>query len=415
MNASEQQSTSQPTIQSVEQTTCCIVGAGPAGMILALLLARKGIRVLLVEAHADFDREFRGDTVHPSTLSILDEIGLTEPMLQQLHHSRAFSGSIQAGAMRFPLVDFRRLHMKYPFVALIPQKEFLGFLAQEAQRYPTFRLIMNAQVDGLLEEQGVIRGVRYRGRDGWHEIRADLTVGADGRFSRVRRLAGFQPTKSSAPIDVLWFRLPRHPEETEQAMGRVQGRVIFVMLARHDHWQIGYVIPKGSYQQLHAQGLEHFRQTIVKVAPELADRVQVLQDWKQISVLSVEANRLRRWYRPGLLMIGDAAHVMSPVGGTGINYAVQDAVVAANVLATRLKTGRIRAEDLARVQRKRMLPTIAVQTLQNMVQDEVLGRIVRTGKGSGSAKVLRLFTRLPVVRALPMRILLIGLTQVHVR
>jgi 2-polyprenyl-6-methoxyphenol hydroxylase-like FAD-dependent oxidoreductase len=403
----------QMEIKHVVQTTCCIVGGGPAGAILALLLARQGIPVMLLEAHMDFDREFRGDTIHPAVLTILDEIGLADKLLQ-IRHTEMRYVSIQRPEGTIRIGDFSRLKTKYPYIALIPQADFLKFITDEAARYPAFRLVMGAQVDELLEERGRICGVRYRGTDGYCEVRAVLTVGADGRFSRLRKLAGFEPIKTSPPMDILWFRLSRKPEDGEQPLGRfVEGQIV-ITLNRYDYWQSGLVIPKGTYQQVRAAGLAQFRRTIAEALPLFADRVNELQEWKQIAVLSVESSRISRWYRPGLLLIGDAAHVMSPIGGVGINYAVQDAVVAANVLAGKLKYGVAEVRDLAKVQRQRELSVRAVQAFQNILQRQVLAPVLSAKQAPALPLLLRLLLRLPAVRSIPDRLIAIGLRQVHV-
>src|SRR5579863_6830484 len=339
--------------KQVEETTCCIAGAGPAGAILALLLARKGIPVMLLEEHMDFDRNFRGDTVHPSVLEILDEIGLADRLLQ-IEHTRVHGIPVQTARGTITLADLRPLKTRFNYIAMIPQARFLEFITGEAKRYPNFTLVMGARVEKLIEEDGYVHGVQYRGRDGWHEVRATLTVGADGRFSRLRKLAGFEPIKTSPPMDILWFHLSRRDDDAFESLGARFGKMrIAVLLDRGDYWQAGYVIPKGGYQTIRAGGLEHFRQLFADTVPEFADRVGELKEWKQISVLSVESSRLKCWHRPGLLLIGDAAHVMSPIGGVGINYAIQDAVVAANILSEKLKYGVVGVQDLARVQRER--------------------------------------------------------------
>lgn len=408
-------SVSQQEIKQVIQTTCCIVGAGPAGAMLALLLARQGISVTLLEAHMDLDRAFRGDTLHPAVLTILDELGLADRLLQ-IPHTEIRSLSVQTANGVIDINNLQVLKTKYPYIALVPQADFLQFITNEASRYPSFQLVMGAQVDALLEEPGGhIGGVRYRGVDGYSEVHAILTVGADGRFSRIRKLAGFEPVTMSPPMDVLWFRLSKKSDDGELPLGRFIGGRILVVLERHDHWQLGFVIPKGGYQQIHAAGLAQFRATIAELAPLFAQRVEELQEWKQISVLSVEANRLRRWYRPGLLLIGDAAHVMSPVGGVGINYAIQDAVCAANMLAGKLKYGIVQMQDLALVQRKRELPTRVIQAFQNTLQRQLLARILNTQQLPRFSPLLRFVLRFPLLRAIPAYLIAFGLTPEHVR
>ena len=408
----------QHDILDVAETTCCIVGGGPAGVVLSLLLARQGIPVMLLETHKDFDRDFRGDTIHPSTMEIMDQLGLAEGLLQ-LPHAKMRNITITTPNGSIQLAEFSRLKTRYPYITMMPQAKFLEFMAQEAKRYPSFQLVMGANVQELIEENGVIRGVRYRGHGGWHEVRAQLIVGADGRHSKLRQLAGFQPIETSPPMDVLWFRLPRKPEDGEGGMGRFgRGRIV-VLLNRGDEWQIAYVISKGGYQQLRAEGLEVLRKSLVEVVPELSDReagrdsvprVQQLEDWSQVAFLSVESNRLSRWYRPGLLLIGDAAHVMSPVGGVGINYAVQDAVVAANILSEPLKRGSLHLWDLAAVQRQREWPTRIIQAFQSLVQQQLLARVLDANQSFTPPG----FLRLPILRDLPARIIGLGICPVRV-
>ena len=400
--------------KDTEQTTCCIVGSGPGGAVLALLLARKGIPVILLEEHMDFDRDFRGDTLHPSVMEIMDEIGIADRLLQ-LDHTKAYKIPLQTADGTVTFADFRDLKTRFPYIALIPQVDFLEFITNEAKRYPNFRLVMGARVEKLVEEDGYVHGVQYRGRDGWHEVRAVLTVGADGRFSRVRRLAGFEPIKTAPPMDVLWFRLPRKPGDPKESGGRLGSGHILVMLNRADYWQMGYVIPKGGYQEIHAAGLEKLRQEVSRMLPEFADRMNSIKEWKQVSVLSVESSRLPRWYKPGLLLIGDAAHVMSPVGGVGINYAIQDAVVAANVLSDELKVGKLRLSNLARVQRQRELPTRVIQGFQSLLQDQVLTRVLKSDKPLTISPLLLFLLRVPIVRDLPARFIGLGPWPAHVK
>jgi len=404
--------TSAAAIRDSHQTGCCIVGGGPAGVILALLLARAGIPVTLLEMHRDFDRDFRGDTIHPSVLEIMDELGLAEPLLK-LRHTKLSKATVITPKGAVTPVDFTRLKTRYPYIAFMPQARFLEFVIEAAQKYSSFKLIMGARVDGLIEEDGAIRGVRYHTEEGEREIRALLTIGADGRFSRVRSLAGFEAIKTSPPMDILWFRLSRKEGDPEGAGGRIRGGRMLIMLERDTQWQIGYVIPKGSSKRLHEAGLDALRQAVAELEPRFAERVGELEEWKQVALLSVESDCLKRWHRPGLLVIGDAAHVMSPVGGVGINYAIQDAVVAANVLASPLKIGRVRMEDLAEVQRQREWPTWFIQKLQTMAQKQVIAEALDPNKEFTIPMVARILFRIPWLRDLPARLIAFGVRRVH--
>jgi 2-polyprenyl-6-methoxyphenol hydroxylase-like FAD-dependent oxidoreductase len=404
---------------SAERTTCCIVGGGPAGTVLGLLLARAGVDVTLLEAHPDFDREFRGDTLHPSVMEIMDQLGLAQRLLE-LRHTKVRSLTFQTSSGPFTPVDFSRLNTKFPYITMMPQTSFLGFIAGEAQGYPNFRLLMEARVRELVEEDGVVRGVRYEGENGWHEVRAILTVGADGRGSRVRRLASFEPVKTSPPMDVLWFKLPREDGDPEGAMGRFGRGHIAILLDRFDHWQAGYVIPKGTFPELRHEGIDALRRSFAELVPKFADRVGHLEDWRQVSLLSVESSRCPRWCGPGLLLIGDAAHVMSPVGGVGINYAIQDAVVAANVLAEPLKECQERLVDLdtrhlAAVQRRRELPTRLIQRLQTLVQQQLLAPALRSKAPFAPPPFLRLLLRVALVRNITSRVVGFSFWPVRVK
>lgn len=397
-----------------KETACCIVGGGPAGAVLALLLARANIPVILLEAHEDFDRDFRGDTVHPSVLEIMDELGLADRLLK-LRHSKIHTFTFQTPGGPVALADLRRLKTKFPFIAMIPQVQFLEFIIGEAKKYESFQLTMGARVEELIEEDDVVRGVRYREKDGWHEVRARLTVGADGRGSRLRHLTGMEPVKTSPPMDVLWFRLPRREQDGAGALARFSRGHLIVMLDRLDEWQMGFVIFKGSYQQVRAAGLEELRASLVEGVPELADRVGLLKDWKQIAILSVESSRLRKWYLPGLLLIGDAAHVMSPVGGVGINYAIQDAVVAANVLTEPLKSGRVETARLLEVQRERERPTRIIQWLQAQIQKRVIANALNTNQVFRLPRFVSFLLKIPYLRDLPARVIAFGVRRVHLK
>ena len=404
-------------VRDVHETSCCIVGGGPAGAFLALLLVRRGVPVTLLEMHKDFDREFRGDTIHPSTLEILDQIGLAQP-LHEMRHSKVSGPTLQFANGRFQPFDLGRLKTKFPYILMVPQSRFLEFITGEAAKYPQFRLVLRAQVQQLVEEGGVVRGVRYMSPDGRHEVRAPLTVGADGRFSQLRQLAGFEPVKTSPPMDVLWFRLPRLPDEPAVPGGLFggigRGRA-FILLDRNDYWQAGLVFPKGKYQELHAAGIDALRKTIIEIDPRFAKHAESLTDWRQFSLLSVESSFCPRWHKPGLLLIGDAAHVMSPVGGVGINYAIQDAVVAANVLAGRLKVGRVSEADLAEVQRQRRWPTKVIQGMQSFMQKRLIASVLAAQQTAKIPWLARVLVKIPLLRDLPARMIAYGPRRVHLR
>lgn len=407
----EDVSATDTTGQSAGQTTCCIVGAGPAGAVLALLLARQGVAVTLLELHSDFDRDFRGDTIHPSVMEIMDELGLAERLLG-LPHSKLRQLNLTGAEGSGVRIDFSRLKTRYPYITMLPQARFLECITEEAKRHPHFRLVMEANVRELIEEGGAVRGVRYDGGDGRsHELRALLTVGADGRSSRVRRLSRMEPVKTAPPMDVLWFRLPRRAADGAGVTGRFGRGHILLLLDRSEEWQVGYVIPKGNYPQLRAAGLDELRRRVAELAPQLGDRVDHLKDWKQVAVLSVESSCLERWYKPGLLLIGDAAHVMSPVAGVGINYAIQDAVVAANVLGGPLKAGEVHPRDLRAVQRRRRWPTRIIQTFQSLIQRRLVAQALHSTKPVTPPA----FLRVPAFRRLAARFIAFGVWPVRVK
>ncbi|SEP20496.1 FAD-dependent oxidoreductase [Nitrosovibrio sp. Nv6] len=392
---------------------CCIAGGGPAGMMLGLLLARAGVEVLVLEKHADFLRDFRGDTIHPSTLEVMHELGLLEPLLK-LPHQKAWRITGQFGDLALTIADFTYLKTLYPFIIFMPQWDFLNFLANRAAHYPTFRLRMNAEVTGLIEETGHIVGLQAATPKGPLTVRANLTVGADGRHSTVRAHAGLPGTEFGAPMDVLWFRLSRCPHDPEDPVGRFDTGRIFIMLNRGAYWQCGFVIPKGSHAQIQGRGLPSLRNSIAELVPFTADRVGELQDWEAIKLLTVQVDRLRRWYRSGVLCIGDAAHVMSPVGGVGINLAIQDAIAASNLLAAPLRENRMTIKDLDRVQLRREWPTQMTQRLQRLLQNRVIGRVLHGNDPLSPPFFLCLLARFPFLRWIPARLIGIGFRPEHV-
>src|SRR5688572_28095006 len=386
---------------------CCIAGGGPAGMMLGLLLARAGVDALVLEKHADFLRDFRGDTLHPSTLEVMHELGLLEGLLR-LPHQKVTRLNGQFGDLALTVADFTHLPTQCRFVAFMPQWDFLNFLAKEGARYPTFQLRMRAEVTDLIENPGGIVGLRAQTADGPLEIRANLVVGADGRHSIVRARAGLPVEEFGAPMDVLWFRLSRRSDDLEDPIGRFDTGRIFIMLNRGEYWQCGFVIPKGSRDDLQARGLPAFRESVTQLAPFVADRVGELQDWEAIKLLTVQVDRLRRWYRPGLLCLGDATHAMSPVAGVGINLAIQDAVAAANLLAGLLRAGRLTTEDLHRVQDRREWPTHVTQWAQLFIQDRVIRRALRASDRLSPPFPIRLLARCPFLARIPARLIGMG-------
>lgn len=403
-------------LRDVHETSCCVVGGGPGGMMLALLLARRGVPVTLLEAHPTFERDFRGDSIHPGILEILDQIGLAE-RLHERKHVKVYGPTFPTRDGPVLLFDLRKLLVtKFPYILWIPQEDFLEFLAAEAKKYPSFRLVMGANVQRLVEEGGVVRGVRYRAADGWHEVRALVTVGADGRFSRLRKLGGFRAVQTSAPVELLWFRLPRLPDDplgTGVASPRFGKGGSLILIDRADHWQVGFFFPAGHYAELRAAGVAAMKRRILALEPRFAANVESLTDWHQFNLLSVASNCCRRWYRPGLLLIGDAAHTMTPAAGSGIKCAVDDAVVAANVLAGPLKAGRVRVRDLAEVQRQRAWPTWITQTFGALGLRQ-LAHTLRTGDPPGPPFWLRPLFRLPLIPRLVARVFAIGLWRERV-
>jgi 2-polyprenyl-6-methoxyphenol hydroxylase-like FAD-dependent oxidoreductase len=397
------------------RTQLAIIGGGPAGMMHGLLMARAGVDVVVLEKHGDFLRDFRGDTVHPSTLEVIRELGLLEDFLKRPHQKlRELSGTI--GGVNVKLADFGHVPAHCRFIVLMPQWDFLDFLASHAKRYANFRLLMEAEATRLIEESSRIAGVVADTPQGRMDLHADLVVGCDGRHSLVREQARLPLTEFGVPIDVLWMRLSKSAAESPTTLGRIAAGRIFVTLDRGDYWQCALVISKDAAENLRAEGLEAFRQSILKVAPSFSDRVGEIQSWDQVKLLTVKVNRLREWCRAGLLCIGDAAHAMSPVGGIGINLAIQDAVAAANIIAPVFARGsRPSLQDLKRVQQRRAFPTKVTQALQMAIQDRVMTRVLAARRDPKPPYAVKLLNRFPVLRRIPARIVGIGFRPEHVR
>jgi len=393
---------------------CCIAGGGPAGMMLGLLLARAGVDVVVLEKHADFLRDFRGDTIHPSTLEVVHDLGLLEEFLT-LPHQEIRELRAQVGDVTLKIADFGHLSTRCPFIAFMPQWDFLAFLARHASAYPTFQLRTRTEATGLLEEDGRIAGVEALAPEGRVQIGADLVVAADGRHSVLRDRAGLSAETLGAPMDVLWFRLPRTSGDPANVMGRFDPGRIFITLNRGGYWQCGFVIAKGSLEALRARGLDAFRREVARLAPYAAARIDAIRSWDDVKLLTVQVDRLRRWSRPGLLCIGDAAHAMSPIGGVGINLAIQDAVAAANRLAVPLAERRVTTDDLTAVQRRRELPTRVTQQLQLTVQRRAIARVLTTRAPLRPPALVRLLARVPLFWRLPARLIGIGVRPEHVR
>jgi len=383
-------------------------------MMLGLLLARAGVDVLVLEKHADFLRDFRGDTIHPSTLEVVYELGLLPDFLA-LPHQEVLEFSAQVGEVRVPVADFRHLPTHCKFLAFMPQWDFLDFLAAQAKRYSSFELWMRAEAVGLIEESGRVVGVEVATPEGKREVRADLVVGADGRHSTIRERAGLPVQELGAPMDVLWFGLSRSPSDPGASMGRFDPGRIFVLINRDRYWQCGYIIPKGTLEALRARGIEAFRETVAQLAPYARHRVGELRSWDDVKLLTVRVDRLSRWYRPGLLCIGDAAHAMSPVGGVGINLALQDAVATADLLAAPLAAGRLTLADLAKVQKRREWPTRVTQWFQVQAQQRIIANVLGRSTSLRQPLALRLLARYAILRRIPARLIGIGVRPEHVR
>jgi len=400
---------------SERRVRCCIVGGGPAGMMLGYILARGGVEVAVLEKHADFLRDFRGDTIHPSTLEVMHELGLLEAFLKRPHNeARQVQGQI--GSYTLTVADFTHLPTRCKFIAFMPQWDFLDFLAEQAARFACFRLERQCEAEELILEGGQVAGVKARTPQGQLVIRADLVVGCDGRHSTVRQRAGLEVMDLGAPIDVLWLRVPHRPDDPAQSLGRFDSGRILVLLDRGDYWQCAFVIRKGGFDELRGRGLPAFRDELARLAPFLKDRVGDLRSWDDVKLLTVAVDRLRRWHRPGLVCIGDAAHAMSPIGGVGINLAIQDAVAAGNLLTTALAaTGEIPEALLERLQRRRELPTRLTQGAQVLIQNRIISRVLASSGPLPLPLPLRLLRRFPTLQRIPAWLIGMGVRPEHVR
>ena len=396
------------------KTTCCVVGGGPAGIMLGFLLARAGVPIVVLEKHNDFLRDFRGDTVHPSTLEMMHELGLLNEFLK-LPHSIVRNISLQIGNDHVVVGHFERLPVHCKFIALMPQWDFLNFIADHARRSACFDLRMGAEAFDLILENDSVSGVRAKTSNGELNIRAELTVACDGRHSTLRERAGLKVDDLGAPMDVMWFRISRKATDPTEVIGHIEAGRMLVMLNRTEYWQCAYVIPKGSADAVKLAGLEEFRGSIAAMAPFAGGRLDEIGSWDSVKLLTVAVDRLQRWYRPGLICIGDAAHAMSPIGGVGINLAVQDAVAAANMLAEPLQRRAVSVENLRAVQRRRMFPTRVTQRLQIILQNNVIGPALAHEGKQPKAPLLMKIMQWPLLRRLPGRLLALGVRPEHIQ
>jgi 2-polyprenyl-6-methoxyphenol hydroxylase-like FAD-dependent oxidoreductase len=393
---------------------CCIVGGGPAGMMLGFLLGRAGIDVVVLEKHADFLRDFRGDTVHPSTLEIMYELGILDEFLLR-PHQKVEHIAAQIGEASVSVADFVHLPTHAKFIAFMPQWDFLNFLVEHAEKYPNFKLRMRSEAVDLVQEDGVVTGVCARCPSGELIIHSDLLVGTDGRHSVVREKANLKVMDQGAPMDVLWMRISRATTDPPQSLGRIDRGRMLAMIYRGDYWQCAFVIPKGTAAQVKARGIEKFREELASLVPFFRDRVAELKSWADTSLLTVKVDRLETWCKPGCICIGDAAHAMSPIGGVGINLAVQDAVAAANILAVPLADGAPSLSDLQRVQRRREFPTRATQWVQVLAQNRIISRVLAADKPIQVPSILKLMQRWPILQRIPARAIGLGARREHVR
>jgi 2-polyprenyl-6-methoxyphenol hydroxylase-like FAD-dependent oxidoreductase len=395
-------------------TQCCVVGGGPAGMMVGYLLARAGIDVIVLEKHADFLRDFRGDTIHPSTMELMQELGLLDAFLR-LPHRKVERLVGEIGKVRVTMAEFTRLSTACKFIAFMPQWDFLDFVADRGRRYQSLRLMMKTEATDLIEQGNRIVGLRANAQAGVVDIHADLVIAADGRHSTIRERAGLKVEDLGAPMDVLWMRLSRKAEDYAEAFGHFEAGGIFIMVDRGDYWQCAYVIQKGSADQVMKRDIDEFRRTILALSPWLGERVNELKSWDDVKLLTVALDRLPQWYRPGLLCIGDAAHAMSPIGGVGINLAIQDAVAAANILADPLRAGAVTLDHLAQVQKRRQWPTRVTQAFQRTIQNRVIGPVLAGTKQPKVPLAVKLLDWFPPLRGIPARFIGIGVRPEHIR
>ncbi|MCE5294686.1 MAG: FAD-dependent oxidoreductase [Chlamydiales bacterium] len=395
------------------KTECCIVGGGPAGIMLGYMLARAGIETTVLEKYPDFFRDFRGDTIHPSTMEVLYELGLLDEFLT-LPHNKMHRMMGEIGGQRVTMADFSHLNVRCPFIAFIPQWDFLNFIVEKAKSFPTFHLLMQTEATNLIEKEGKIVGVTAKSPAGNLEIHSELVIGADGRHSRVREKSGLTVQTFGAPMDVLWFRISRRASDPQQTLGKIDMGHMMVMIERGDYWQCGYLIAKGGIEKIKSEGIEAFQKSIRAMAPLFSERIGELRSFDDVHLLTVMVDRLEKWYRPGLLCIGDAAHAMSPIGGVGINLAIQDAVAAANILIPAFLQQTLQVSDLAKVQKRRLFPTLLIQKVQIFIQSRVIDRILKSADRPSVPFIIKLMQRFPYLQRIPAYLIGIGPRPEHI-